>query len=38
MIYRFRCICSTNNETDPDGRIKIMTLLNKLPQRDIVDE
>ena len=38
-IYRSRSICSTNNETDPDGRTKIVTLLNiKLPHRNIVDE
>ena len=38
-IYRSRSISSISNETDPDGRTKIITLLNiKLSHRNIVDE
>ena len=30
---------SISNETDPDGRKKIVTILNiKLPHRDVIDE
>ena len=30
---------SISNETDPDGRTKIVTILNiKLPHRDVIDE
>ena len=38
-IYRSNSISSISNETDPDGRTKIVTLLNiKLPHRDVIDE
>ena len=38
-IYRSRSMSRISNETDPDGRTKIVTLLNiKLPHRDVIDE
>ena len=37
-IYRSKSVSSIRNETDPDGRTKIITLLKiKLPHRDVID-
>ena len=37
-IYRSKSVSSIRNETDPDGRTKIVTLLKiKLPHRDVID-
>ena len=37
-IYRSKLISSIKNETDLDGRTKIVTMLNiKLPHRDVID-
>ena len=37
-IYRSKSMSSISNETDPDGRTKIVTILNiKLPHRDVID-
>ena len=37
-IYRSKSMSSIRNETDPDGRTKIITLLQiKLPHRDVID-